>query len=439
MCRHPVVACRHPIVLQPEYLLFLRAEIRTLLVERVVVKTHVQKRPGLLVERVVVKTHVQKRPGLWGFLPSERRSAHFQPNWSQLIHFRIFIFWFDRSNNSSNTCKYPHYVLVSIIMKEQLLHEQPPNVMTSLCFETLESNTGTKSLTKDDQKDQKDQADQNRDITSLSKWFATGVWLPFLVSLVLFLVCVQILPRVNPVPHLGFLAQYNPGLRQDVMVSKSSSSIDFHLMCLAYAGVWCLVSGVQELVLTQKSNQRSNACFRLLTLSLAFAETMFLTNATTDFIKFRIGALRPDFLHRCFGNMSSNFDDLPSSLPEGLESCPMMSTQKEEILEGLLSFPSGHTSMAMSCALFLSYYLFWCIFVLNPSKSKSNSQTPKRSRLIQQGLFILALVPTMSGLCVAMSRLTDFRHHFVDVLMGMFLGLVFSTLVFLRTIKCLDY
>lgn len=299
---------------------------------------------------------------------------------------------------------------------------------TSCCFATLESNTCNRSA--------RPCNPTRQEITSFSEWLATGVAVPFVVALVLFLTYVQILPRLNHVPHLGFLAQYNPRLRQDVMYPQSPSTIDFGMMCLFFTGCWCLFAGVHELYL----HKSRSSFYRFLTLSLAFGETMLLTNATTDFIKFRLGALRPDFLHRCFGPRVT-LEDLPLSLPQGLASCPRMNDNPDVILDGLVSFPSGHTSMATSCGFFLSYYLFACVYGVNVSTFKfvrRHRQHPRLSPLVQQSLFILVLTPTFLGLGVAMSRLTDFRHHVVDVLMGIFLGLVCSTLVFLRTIRCLD-
>ena len=316
----------------------------------------------------------------------------------------------------------------------------PPT--TVICFQSLESNVQRHPPSSDHHQPE---SSSSSGITTWTQWLATGVWCPFLLSLVLFLLFAQIFPHIST-PHLGFLFKYNPQHRDDVSLGPSTSSIDFGVMCAGFSVVWCVLAWFIEVGFDGSHAVFSSSRFyRWLTLSLAYGETLMLTNATTDFIKFRVGALRPDFFHRCFGDLDLNTTTLPSTLVHGLDSCPRFLMHREDVLEGLVSFPSGHTSVAMSCGLFLTYYFLWCLYGVHVHKQTSmklEDQTQTRYRkwvnmMMHQGAFSLALLPTLLGLSVAMSRLTDFRHHFQDVLMGMLLGLFFATVVFGRTIQCL--
>lgn len=270
----------------------------------------------------------------------------------------------------------------------------------------------------------------------LNEWLKSCTWVPFIVSMGLWIAYAQILPE-HTTPNTSFLDSYNPRNRDDITYPAQSSSIDFGQMVLFFSCLWILAAGASEVLLPWKTTaNKKTLLFRWLTLSLSFTEATFLTNATTDFIKYRVGALRPDFLNRCFGK-KFNVDDLPSKLVNGIYSCP--SGDIEEIKEGMVSFPSGHTSIGINMGLFITLYLIWCLYMRN-RKSIVDSLTAKREfnglfvQFLIQGLFFIALAPVLMGYGVAMTRLTDFRHHFVDVLMGMLLGTFFSVIVFFRTI-----
>ena len=68
--------------------------------------------------------------------------------------------------------------------------------------------------------------------------------------------------------------------------------------------VLLVIVGVFEVFLPWKMLVSSNLkvlLFQTITLTLGYGEAMLLANAATDFTKFQMGFLRPDFKHRCFG------------------------------------------------------------------------------------------------------------------------------------------
>ena len=145
------------------------------------------------------------------------------------------------------------------------------------------------------------------------EWVRSCVWLPFLVSLVLYIIYAQIMPsRMDPNP--SFLNAYNPEHRDDITFPQNPSTIHYGWMIVVFFLLWMVVAILSEVVLPWKSTVRKSVLgFHLLTLTLALVEALCLTNATTDFIKFRVGALRPDFFIRCFGPVLYGTTRSPSS------------------------------------------------------------------------------------------------------------------------------
>ncbi|XP_068620374.1 phospholipid phosphatase 1-like [Battus philenor] len=89
------------------------------------------------------------------------------------------------------------------------------------------------------------------------------------------------------------------------------------------------------------------------------------------------------------------------------------------------SFPSGHTSLSVYCGLFMAWYL--------------------QRRAFDWSHRTVVLVPVMQLLCVSYSavcsltRITDHRHHWWDVLTGAVIGiicLVYTALVLCDNFSC---
>ncbi|KZT07287.1 lipid phosphate phosphatase 1 [Laetiporus sulphureus 93-53] len=122
----------------------------------------------------------------------------------------------------------------------------------------------------------------------------------------------------------------------------------------------------------------------------------------TEFLKNRVGRLRPDFLHRC-------------KWDKDVKSC---AGDLETVLDGRRSFPSGHSSTAFSGMMFLSLFIAgmtgaWCITHPAPARSFVASRLAR---------FILSLLPLVFASWVAISRLEDNKHHKEDVIVGSLIG-----------------
>ncbi|KAF9644655.1 lipid phosphate phosphatase 1 [Thelephora ganbajun] len=125
-----------------------------------------------------------------------------------------------------------------------------------------------------------------------------------------------------------------------------------------------------------------------------------LTRLVTEFLKNRVGRLRPDFLSRC------KWDDDLKACTGALSS----------VQGGRKSFPSGHSSTAFAGMTFFVLYLV------------SQSAGYTSSKLCR--LFIITL-PLFYATWVAITRVEDYRHHVGDVVVGGIIGLVSSAVCFL--------
>ncbi|KZT67380.1 PAP2-domain-containing protein [Daedalea quercina L-15889] len=145
--------------------------------------------------------------------------------------------------------------------------------------------------------------------------------------------------------------------------------------------------------------------------TLALYATRAFSEVATEFLKNRVGRLRPDFLSRC-------------KWDKDLKAC---AGDLETVLDGRRSFPSGHSSTAFSGMMFLSLWIAgmtgaWCI--TRPAAARSFFA----SRLARLSLSFL---PLMFAAWVAISRLEDYRHHKEDVIAGSLLGIACAVTCYL--------
>ncbi|XP_067270684.1 phospholipid phosphatase 1 [Pseudorasbora parva] len=127
-----------------------------------------------------------------------------------------------------------------------------------------------------------------------------------------------------------------------------------------------------------------------------------LSQSLTDIAKYTIGRLRPHFLTVCRPHWS--LIDCKAGYIENFTCTgdPAITN------EGRLSFYSGHSSFSMYCMLFLALYL----------QSRLRTGWSRLVRPTLQFLFIAA------SLYVGLSRVSDYKHHWSDVLTGLIQGAV---------------
>ncbi|KAG7747471.1 hypothetical protein KL912_003495 [Ogataea haglerorum] len=122
----------------------------------------------------------------------------------------------------------------------------------------------------------------------------------------------------------------------------------------------------------------------------------------TDVFKNWIGRCRPDFLDRCQPDPTA----IKDTLYYAKEICT--TKYKQRLLDGFRTTPSGHSSMSFAA---LGYTSLWLLGQLQATRTEVGAW---RS--------VVAMLPALYAFYVAMSRTQDYRHHFVDVLLGSVLG-----------------
>ena len=111
------------------------------------------------------------------------------------------------------------------------------------------------------------------------------------------------------------------------------------------------------------------------------------------FVKAAVGRLRPDFLARC--NPDANL---------------VCTGAASLVEEGRRSFPSGHSALSFAGLGFAALALY---------ARFAPVATPRLGKLWK---LVLALLPWLLALSVALSRLQDYWHHWQDVLVGSLIG-----------------
>lgn len=124
------------------------------------------------------------------------------------------------------------------------------------------------------------------------------------------------------------------------------------------------------------------------------------------------GRLRPDYLARCFG---PNVKEWPpwSQIGE-IPTCDSK-IGWADLEDGRMSFPSAHTMFSWTLCLFSAYWLYGKLLLF---------------RNVGALRIVVPFCPILIALVITISRTSDYRHHFTDVMAGMILGIVVATLVF---------
>ncbi|CAO1303717.1 unnamed protein product [Diamesa tonsa] len=129
----------------------------------------------------------------------------------------------------------------------------------------------------------------------------------------------------------------------------------------------------------------------------------------TDIGKYSIGRLRPHFFDVCQPIMPNGFNcSHPDNLQRYIEefTCSNTGSSARQLKEMRLSFPSGHSS-------FSAYTMIFCALFLH------SRMTWRGSKLIKHFLqFSFIMMAWYTGL----SRISDYKHHWSDVLSGSILG-----------------
>ena len=150
---------------------------------------------------------------------------------------------------------------------------------------------------------------------------------------------------------------------------------------------------------------------------LMYLWALLASQVIVNVLKHSIGTLRPNFFTVCNPNITCTSDD---QLYHTDYSCQDISASKEASLR--TSFPSGHAAFSATSALFLVIYI------------QSKSRRPIRITLFRNikaiDAFVVLLAPSLQLFCLILSswtsllRVSDYKHHLLDVIVGYVIGAV---------------
>lgn len=132
--------------------------------------------------------------------------------------------------------------------------------------------------------------------------------------------------------------------------------------------------------------------------ALAFVSALVVAALITAVLKSTVGALRPDFLSRCYP-------------PPAPQSGPCVG-DPGVVAEGRRSWPSGHSSLSASAGVFLCLFLCAQLGVFAGAFSLLNS--------------VFAICPVVVACWVGLTRIRDYWHHPRDVVTGLAIGTIIA-------------
>ncbi|EDV59375.1 putative phosphatidate phosphatase isoform X1 [Drosophila erecta] len=141
-----------------------------------------------------------------------------------------------------------------------------------------------------------------------------------------------------------------------------------------------------------------------------------LSQLTTDIAKYSIGRLRPHFIAVCQPEMPDGTTCAdPINAGKYIEefTCKGVGSSARMLKEMRLSFPSGHSSFTFFAMVYLALYL----------QARMTWRGSKLLRHLLQFLFIMVAWFT------ALSRVSDYKHHWSDVLAGSLIGTICALVV----------
>ncbi|XP_014472626.1 PREDICTED: putative phosphatidate phosphatase isoform X2 [Dinoponera quadriceps] len=132
----------------------------------------------------------------------------------------------------------------------------------------------------------------------------------------------------------------------------------------------------------------------------------------TDIAKYSIGRLRPHFMTLCVPNVNCTLAKNQHWYIQDFV-CTASGITAKQLKEMRLSFPSGHSSFSAYTMVYLAIYL-------------QLRMRWKGSRLLKHFLQLICL---LTAWFTAMSRISDYKHHWSDVLAGSTLGVISALVV----------
>ncbi|RVE57335.1 hypothetical protein OJAV_G00215380 [Oryzias javanicus] len=194
---------------------------------------------------------------------------------------------------------------------------------------------------------------------------------------------------------------------QSIKYPYKNDTISHGVMAAVTISCSIIIITTGEAFLVHRGRLRSNTKFNqyLSTLYKVVGTYLFgaaVSQSLTDLAKFTIGRPRPNFFAVC----------APVSC-EGLVLRSNCTGAERNVTESSLSFYSGHSSFGMYCMVFLSLYV----------QARMQGKWTRLARPTIQ-FFLVAF-----ALYVGYTRVSDYKHHWSDVLVGLLQGALIAVLI----------
>ncbi|CAG5015091.1 unnamed protein product [Parnassius apollo] len=239
-----------------------------------------------------------------------------------------------------------------------------------------------------------------------SLWWHLSIDLPIL--LLVAALCILLEVGALPSRRNGFKCN-DP----DLSYPHTGDSISITLVAVITVMIPFIVMWGVETILQQDDEytmKKSKLIESAKTVSLVYRDYIYgaVVNLTVlEVIKCVVGSPRPTFFDLCEPDkaMTCNNSEYVSSY-----TCTSTKYSRYLRIDSSRSFPSAHASLSIYCGLFLAWYLQRRAFSWH-----------NRSVLLVPLLQILCII--YAAVC-PLSRLTDHRHHWWDVLAGGVMGFI---------------
>lgn len=155
---------------------------------------------------------------------------------------------------------------------------------------------------------------------------------------------------------------------------------------------------VLALVITKPANK----LYVAYTSALGLVVSVLSADITTNLLKNSFGRHRPDFLARC--------EPLADAARDIMVFAKDVCTTKDmdRLMDGFRTTPSGHSSISWAGLLYLALWLGGQLTVARPQVGALR--------------WVVVFLPVMGAAFIALGRTEDYRHHFIDVFVGLCLG-----------------
>lgn len=176
-----------------------------------------------------------------------------------------------------------------------------------------------------------------------------------------------------------------------------------------YAGWFPFASIVVLALLVTKP---ANKVYVAYVSALGHLLSVFSASIITDVVKNSFGRHRPDFLARCVPKADAPTDILVYAK----DVCTTDNIAR--LMDGFRTTPLGHSSISFAGLLYFSFWLAGQLTITRPQAGAWR--------------WVVSFLPAFGAALIALGRTEDYRHHFIDVFVGLCLGAVIALWLYFR-------